>query len=251
MNNANIIGLLLLDKPKGVTSFKAITKLKLLLNLSKVGHCGTLDPNATGLLLVLVGIATKFQYQLTQTNKVYFCSFILGITSTTDDVTGIIIRKEHVSNIDIKKMKKIFSMFEGNILQIPPMYSAVKYHGKKLYEFARHNVSVQRMAKRITIYKIDFLSCSANIVYIKVNCSKGTYIRSLVRDIGKIYGCGAVVKDLRRYSIGQFTVKDALTFQIFNNNTSKLIHKNEKYFITYNTLLTWRKNKYFEQDKIY
>jgi tRNA pseudouridine55 synthase len=232
-----ISGLLLLDKPKGLTSFKTIHKLKTFLHLPKVGHCGTLDPHATGLLLVLIGISTKFQYRLTQEKKVYLCSLILGITSNTDDVSGTIIHKKYISNVNIKQIKSILNMLEGTYLQIPPMYSAIKYNGKKLYEFARNNIPIKRRARRITIYKIDLLSYNINILHIRVYCSKGTYIRSLVRDIGQIYGSGAVVKDLRREKIGNFDVKNALSFQLINNNSKMITYK--KYLITHDTLLKW------------
>jgi tRNA pseudouridine55 synthase len=246
MNNTNISGLLLLDKPKGITSFRAITKLKTVLCLPKVGHCGTLDPDATGLLLVVIGNSTKFQYELTQSSKVYLCSFILGVTSSTNDLSGTITWRQYISNVNIKQLNITLKTFEGTFLQIPPMYSAVKYNGRKLYEFARNNITIKRKARKITIYKINLLAYSANIIYIRVYCSKGTYIRSLVRDIGKIYGCGAVVKTLRRERIGKFDVKNAVTFQILNNNSSIIY---DKYFITYEALSTLSKHKWFEDDQ--
>ncbi|MDR0890754.1 MAG: tRNA pseudouridine(55) synthase TruB [Endomicrobium sp.] len=235
----DISGLILLDKPKGITSFEAITKLKNLLNIQKVGHCGTLDPNATGLLLVVLGHATKVQYDLQKTNKVYLCSFILGLTSDTNDLSGIVTFKQSIKYINIEKLMNIFTKFEGDTLQLPPMYSAVKYHGKKLCDLARRNITVARIPRPITIKKIELITYSLNTIYIRVSCSKGTYIRGLIRDIGHLYGCGAVVKDLRREKVGIFDVKNALTFKMFDNNINNLSKKN---FIAYDVLMKYVSN---------
>jgi tRNA pseudouridine55 synthase len=213
----NISGMLLLDKPTGITSFKAVHKIKKILNVKKTGHCGTLDPQATGLLLVLVGKATKLQDKFTKKDKVYSSSFLLGAVTDTGDLDGNIISQKSLSGINIKKIKEASQKFIGGISQVPPMYSALKHKGKKLYELARQGIEVERKPRKIIIKEFDIISYHNGVVNVMVSCSSGTYIRILAQDLGDVLGCGATVKTLRREQIDIFDVKNALKYEYCDN----------------------------------
>ncbi|MDR3275180.1 MAG: tRNA pseudouridine(55) synthase TruB [Endomicrobium sp.] len=210
-------GLLLLDKPPGITSFKAAHKIKKVLNVKKTGHCGTLDLAASGLLLILIDKATKLQDKFMKKDKVYTSSFFLGTVTDSGDLDGNVISKMDIMNINIDKIKKAAKTFEGEISQIPPMHSALKYKGKKLYELARQGIEVERSPRKITIEQFNVLSYNGGIVKVTIKCSSGTYIRTLAYDLGNILGCGAAVKTLRREKIDIFDVKDALKFEDTDN----------------------------------
>ncbi len=209
----NIDGLLLLDKAFGITSFEAVHKIKKVLNVEKTGHSGTLDPAATGLLLVLVGKATKLQAKFMKKDKVYLSSFLLGVVTDSGDLDGSVISENSISNINIEKIRETVKMFEGEISQIPPMYSALKYNGKKLCELARQGIEVERKPRKVTIKKFEVFSFDEGIVKVKIECSSGTYIRTLAQDLGNVLKCGATVKTLRREKIDIFDIKDALRFK--------------------------------------
>ncbi|GMO52098.1 MAG: hypothetical protein Ta2C_02280 [Candidatus Endomicrobiellum trichonymphae] len=220
----NIDGLLLLDKPFGITSFDAVYKIKKVLNVEKTGHCGTLDPASTGLLLVLMGKATKLQAKFMKKDKVYLSSFLLGMVTNSGDLDGKVISENSVLNINIEKIKKMVEMFEGEIFQIPPMYSALKYNGKKLCELARQGIEVERKPRKVTIKKFEVLSYDGDIVKVRIECSSGTYIRTLAQDLGNVLKCGATVKTLRREKIDIFDIKDALRFKD-TDSADKIIKK--------------------------
>ncbi|MDR3307134.1 MAG: tRNA pseudouridine(55) synthase TruB [Endomicrobium sp.] len=209
----DISGIALIDKPSGITSFKAVHKIKKVLNVKKTGHCGTLDPSATGLLLVLIGKATKLQAKFMKKDKVYTSSFILGTVTDTGDLDGNVISQKDSSDINIEKIKEAAKCFIGEISQIPPMYSALKYKGKRLYELARQGVEIERQPRKIVINEFDIISYCNGIVNVRVSCSSGTYIRTLAQDLGNVLGCGATVKTLRRERIDGFDVKDALKYE--------------------------------------
>jgi tRNA pseudouridine55 synthase len=211
--NEDISGLLLVDKPLGITSFKTARKIKKVLNVKKTGHCGTLDPAATGLLLVLVGKATKLQDNFMKKDKVYLSSFLFGTVTDSGDLDGKIISKKSTQGISIEKIKQAAGTFTGDILQVPPMYSALKYKGKKFYEFARQGIEIERPSRKITVRQFNILSYRDNVAQVRVECSSGTYIRALAQDLGNILGCGATVIKLKREKIGIFDIKDALKFQ--------------------------------------
>jgi tRNA pseudouridine55 synthase len=216
-NYNGISGLLLLDKPSNITSFRATYKIKKILNVEKTGHCGTLDPLATGLLLVLIGKSTKLQYKFMKEDKVYLSSFIFGIVTDTGDLSGKIIYKKSVSNINFENIRKAIKAFKGEIFQIPPMYSALKNNGIKLYELARHGIEVERSPRKVIIKNFDLLSYGGNVAKVRIECSSGTYIRALARSLGDVLGCGATVGALRREKVGVFNVKDALGFEYVEN----------------------------------
>ena len=203
-------GILLIDKEKGYTSHDVVAKLKGILGQKKIGHTGTLDPDATGVLPVLVGKATKLSDMLTAENKVYDAVLCLGITTDTQDCGGTVL-KERTVNASDDDIKAAILSFEGSYEQLPPMYSAIKVNGKKLYELARKSVTVERKPRRVSIEKIEIKDITPPFATIRVYCSKGTYIRTLCHDIGEKLGCGAAMKELRRIESGDFSVEDAVS----------------------------------------
>ena len=205
-------GIIVIDKPKDFTSFDVVAVMRRLTNQKKIGHAGTLDPMATGVLPILIGKATKVQSILPDETKEYVAEFKLGIKSDTQDITGNII-EETICNIKKEDLQKVLDNFIGNIKQIPPMYSAVKQNGKRLYDLARQGIEVERRERSIKIYKLELISFleKTQEAKILVGCSKGTYIRTLCVDIGDKLDCGAVLTSLRRTLACSFSIKDSIT----------------------------------------
>ncbi len=187
-----------------------VARLRGILHQRKIGHTGTLDPEATGVLPVVVGNATKLVELLTDKQKEYVAELTLGLTSDTEDIWGEILSENEVRCSE-KEVEAAVKSFMGDILQIPPMYSAIKVEGKKLYELARAGITVERKARPVTIYEIEIIKMDLPKLEIRVLCSKGTYIRTLCRDIGEKLGCGALMSSLKRTMSGQFTLENALT----------------------------------------
>lgn len=211
-NNFN--GLLLVNKPSGITSFKVVSIIRKTLKVKKVGHCGTLDPLAVGLMIVLVGkSATKQQDKFMKQDKVYYAKIKLGIKTDTGDLEGQIISQSDFSNITLEQIKSVCNSFIGETEQEPPMYSALKVNGKKLYELARKGITVERKKRKITIYNIDILSFNGNEIEIRVKCSSGTYIRVLAQDIGTKLKTDATLSFLRREQIGPFSLDNAVSLE--------------------------------------
>ena len=203
-------GFIILDKPAGITSFIGGAIVRRVTSEKKTGHTGTLDPMATGVLPVAVGNATRFIELLPSHDKGYRASFRLGTTTDTLDITGTVLTTN--DNIpDEETVKKAISHFTGEIEQLPPMYSAIKKDGKRLYELARQGIEVEREKRIVTIYNCDFVSYENGEYTIDVKCSKGTYIRSLISDIGEMLGCGAVMTALRRTLSNGFSIDEAHT----------------------------------------
>lgn len=205
-----IDGFINIYKEQGYTSFDVVAKLRGILKQKKIGHTGTLDPMAEGVLLVCLGSATKMCELLTEKNKTYTCTMLLGKTSDTEDVTG---KLTDVTDIypDEQTVIETVMSFVGDYMQIPPMYSAIKVNGKKLYELARAGQVIERQPRPVTIHSIQILSTDLPRVTFDVSCSKGTYIRSLCRDIGEKLGCGAVMERLIRTEVKGFTIEESLT----------------------------------------
>lgn len=205
-----IDGFINIYKEQGYTSFDVVAKLRGILKQKKIGHTGTLDPMAEGVLLVCLGSATKMCDLLTEKNKTYTCTMLLGKTSDTEDVTG---KLTDVTDIypDEQTVIETVMSFVGDYMQIPPMYSAIKVNGKKLYELARAGQVIERQPRPVTIHSIQILSTDLPRVTFDVSCSKGTYIRSLCRDIGEKLGCGAVMERLIRTEVKGFTIEESLT----------------------------------------
>ena len=204
-------GFIILDKPEGITSFIGGAIVRRVTGEKKTGHTGTLDPMATGVLPVAVGgNATRFIELLPSHDKGYRASFRLGTTTDTLDITGEVLTTSDAIPSE-EEVKKAISRFVGEIEQLPPMYSAIKKDGKRLYELARQGIEVEREKRTITIYNCDFVSYENGEYTIDVKCSKGTYIRSLISDIGEMLGCGAVMTALRRTLSNGFSIEDAHT----------------------------------------
>ena len=206
-------GVLLLDKPLGVSSNTALQMARRLFNAAKAGHTGTLDPLATGLLPLCFGEATKFAGELLNADKAYRATLRLGITTDTADAEGTVLEQREVKVIEAE-IYKVLEQFCGDIEQIPPMHSALKRDGKPLYEYARQGIEVKRQPRKITIHKIELLTFDGVDAVIDVDCSKGTYIRTLAADIGEVLGCGAHLAALRRTRVAGLRVEDALTLDM-------------------------------------
>jgi tRNA pseudouridine55 synthase len=207
-----IDGVFLLDKPLGFSSNQALKKIQWLFNAKKAGHTGTLDPMASGLLPICLGEATKFSHRLLDANKSYIAIIHLGVTTSTGDQEGEVVSEKKVA-LNEAQLKDTLKKFIGDITQIPPMYSALKFAGKPLYEYAREGIEIERKSRLIKIYDIKLISIEESIITIEVECSKGTYIRTLAEDIGKTLGCGAHLKGLTRTQTGNFKLSDALTIE--------------------------------------
>ena len=182
-------GILNINKPEGITSFDVIRKLKRITGRVKIGHAGTLDPMATGVLPVCIGKATKSIDYIMNESKIYRTVFKLGVSTDTYDREGKVVSTADSSLITLEDINKILPNFRGVIKQIPPMYSALKVQGKRLYEMAREGIEIDRIPREVTIYSLELLSYSHPFLELRICCSKGTYIRSLCRDIGESLGC--------------------------------------------------------------
>ena len=203
-------GIIVVHKEKGFTSFDVVAKLRGILKQKKIGHTGTLDPDATGVLPVCLGCATKLCDMLTDTTKVYEAELLLGVTTDTQDTSGAILEERDVL-VSEEQVRTAIASFIGEQKQIPPMYSALKVDGKKLYELAREGKTVERRARDITIENIEILEVSLPKVRMVVTCSKGTYIRTLCNDIGEKLGCGGAMASLIRRKTAGFTLEEAKT----------------------------------------
>lgn len=201
---------LLIDKPLYWTSFDVIKKIRHLIRIKKVGHAGTLDPLATGLLIVCTGKFTKRINEYMAKEKEYTGTFTLGATTATYDAESEPVPNGSYENINIQNLEKIAETFTGNIMQVPPAHSAIKKNGKRAYTLARQGEEVQLEPRSIIIYSFLITQYETPIVHFKVTCSTGTYIRSLANDFGKALGCGAYLSSLRRTRIGEFNVNDAV-----------------------------------------
>ncbi len=202
-------GIVIVDKPQGWTSQDVTAKLRGVFQTRRIGHGGTLDPMATGVLPVFAGRATRGVEFFEHAQKTYETVLQLGITTDTEDITGTVLEEKPV-NITSEQVEAVLSRFRGEIQQIPPMYSAIKIGGKKLYELARQGKEVERSPRAITVYTLDLLGMESSTLRLRVHCSKGTYIRTLCKDIGAALGCGGCMAALRRTAAGDYTQEDAI-----------------------------------------
>lgn len=226
-------GIIIIDKPTDWTSMDICAKLRGILKEKKIGHAGTLDPMATGVLPVFVGNATRAVEFAEKGDKEYVAGLRLGIVTNTQDTTGEILT-EHPVTVDRTAVASVLSRFVGEIDQIPPMFSAIKIGGKKLYEIARAGREVERAARRITIREIELLEQTADNEYLlRVRCSKGTYIRTLCHDIGAALGCGGCMSSLRRTMAAGFTLSDAVTLEQVQERGEALLSPTDLYFRDY------------------
>ena len=204
-------GVLLLDKPQGLSSNQALQQVRRLLQAQKAGHTGTLDPMATGLLPVCLGEATKFSAQLLEADKTYRTRVQLGVVTDTGDAEGVVVERHPVAPLSVTEIEHVLERFRGEIEQTPPMYSALKHQGRKLYELAREGKTVERAVRRVTVYDARLLAVEGTAFELEVRVSKGTYIRTLAEDIGRALGCGAHITALRRLATGPFGAEGMLT----------------------------------------
>lgn len=230
-------GILPLYKPAGMTSHDCVAKIRKILKMKKVGHTGTLDPEVTGVLPICIGRATKVAQYMSDYSKTYEGEVTLGFSTTTEDFTGEVVKTKKVEvRISMEELEKVIAKFTGEIEQIPPMYSAVKVNGKKLYEYARAGQQVERPRRKIEVYHLTILGepIYANDMFsfsFRVNCSKGTYVRTLAVDIGQALGYPAHMSALTRTASGPFVKEDCLTFEkieqlVAEGNISSFLLKN-------------------------
>lgn len=205
----DITGIILLDKRTGVSSNQALQEVRRLLNANKAGHTGSLDPLATGLLPLCFGEATKVSSFMLDDDKCYQVKIQLGVITDTGDLEGTVLEQRPTPEYSASEISACLQQFTGSIAQVPPMYSALKFHGKKLYELARAGITVEREPRKVEIYRLHLLAYQEQCLYLEVFCSKGTYIRSLAEDIGFYLGCGASVAELRRTKAGSYTIAGA------------------------------------------
>ena len=206
-------GVLYINKEKGFTSHDVVAKLRGIVGQKKIGHTGTLDPDATGVLPVCLGKATKLCDMLTDKDKTYETVMLLGKTTDTQDISGEILSEGSLDEIDNEAVIKCIGEFVGDYMQVPPMYSALKVNGKKLYELARQGIEVERKARPLVIHEIKIIDVDLPRVRMEVFCSKGTYIRTLCHDIGQKLGCGACMEELIRTKVSRFELADSLTLK--------------------------------------
>ena len=201
----SVNGILLLDKPPGFTSNGALQRVKRLYSAKKAGHTGSLDPIATGMLPICFGEATKFSQFLLDSDKIYYVVATLGVRTTTGDTEGEVVETLPLINITRERIETIMQTFLGETDQIPPMFSAIKVQGQALYELARRGIEIERKPRKIKIFSLTLEDLQTDAFSLRVHCSKGTYVRTLVEDIGRLLGCGAHVKELRREMVMPYT----------------------------------------------
>ena len=205
-------GIVIIDKPEGWTSQDVVSKLRGVLHTKRIGHGGTLDPMATGVLPVFVGRATRAVEFFEHAEKTYETVLRLGITTDTEDISGTVL-SEQDAFVTGAKLEQVLEKFRGEILQVPPMYSALKVGGQKLVDLARKGREVERKPRPVTIHELTLLSMEADGIHLRVRCSKGTYIRTLCKDIGQALGCGGCMASLRRVTAGEYTIAEAVPLE--------------------------------------
>ena len=206
-------GIVIVDKPQGWTSQDVTARLRRVFNTRRIGHGGTLDPMATGVLPVFVGRATRGVEFFEHAEKVYETVLKPGITTDTEDITGTVLTEQDAF-VTGEMLEEVLEKFRGDIMQVPPMYSALKVNGQKLYDLARKGKEVERQPRPITIHELTLLGMEAEGIRLRVRCSKGTYIRTLCKDIGQALGCGGCMAALRRVAAGEYTAQEAVPLQV-------------------------------------
>ncbi|WP_051920437.1 tRNA pseudouridine(55) synthase TruB [Thermodesulfobacterium hydrogeniphilum] len=230
--NKQLNGILVIDKPKGLTSTEALEEVKKILKVKKAGHGGTLDPIATGVLPVFLGKATKVAQIFLEGDKVYKGEFQLGITTLTYDITGEVVAKYNVPDISVEDLQKIANTFIGEIEQVPPPFSAAKYRGRPLYKYARDGLLIPKEPKKIKIYEFKILEKKDNFVKFYLSCSKGTYVRALIHNLGEKLECGAVLSSLRRVKKSVFSIEKAITLEDLKSILKEDPKKIQNYIIS-------------------
>jgi tRNA pseudouridine55 synthase len=210
-------GILNLDKPRGMTSHEAVAAVRRILGIKAVGHTGTLDPEASGILVLCLGEATQFARFFENLEKTYWTVLQLGIRTDTQDATGTVTHQQEVPPLTPAQLHDVLARFQGALQQVPPMYSAVKYRGQRLYRLARQGKTVPRQAREIFVRQLELLDQRATQITLSITCSKGTYIRTLGEDIGLALGCGAHVLHLQRCRVGHFSLQGAYSLDVLQH----------------------------------
>lgn len=230
-------GIIIIDKPQDWTSMDVCAKLRGIFHERRIGHAGTLDPMATGVLPVFVGRATRAVEFASESEKEYVAGLRLGVETNTQDTTGTVLAKRPVS-VSQAELEQVLGQFRGEILQIPPMYSAIKIQGKKLYELARKGQEVARKPRSVTIYELELVDQVSETDYVlRCRCSKGTYVRTLCHDIGRSLGCGGAMYSLRRTMAAGFTLDDAVTLADVQRQGEELLLRTDSLFHQHPILL--------------
>ena len=206
-----VSGILNIDKPKGMTSHDVVNQVRRLAHERRVGHAGTLDPMATGVLIVCLGKATRLVEYLADSDKSYLATIVFGVTTDTWDAEGKVLTRSDGQNLKLDDIENILPSFLGRIEQIPPMYSALKHKGQPLYRLARHGLEVERAPRRVEIYALQIVRWQAPELVLRVDCSKGTYIRTLAHDLGQAARVGAHLSALKRLAVGRFRIEEAVS----------------------------------------
>jgi len=211
-------GIIIVDKPDGMTSHDVVACVRKKFKMRRVGHAGTLDPLATGVLVLLLGKATKLFTKFVDFDKAYRATLILGVKTTSADTQGEIINRAPYDHITLQQVEEVFKKFDGDIEQIPPMVSAVKVKGRKLYQLARKGIEIERKARPIRIDCLKIEEFSPPKIRFYLECSKGTYVRQLADDVGTLLGCGACVSQIQRTKVGAYLIEDAVNLEDLNES---------------------------------
>ncbi|HBG60870.1 MAG: tRNA pseudouridine(55) synthase TruB [Omnitrophica WOR_2 bacterium GWF2_38_59] len=211
-------GIVVINKPNGITSHDVVDRIRRKFRMKRVGHAGTLDPLATGVLVLLLGKSTKLFDRFVDFDKAYRATMILGTKTISADTEGEIIETKAFSHITEGQIKEVFERFQGDIEQLPPMVSAVKIGGKKLYEMARKGVNIERKPRNVRIDRLDIEEIDFPDVRFYMECSKGTYVRQLADDVGDALGCGACISQIQRTKVGPFNIEEAVTIEDLNED---------------------------------
>ena len=233
-------GIVNVYKEKGYTSFDVVAKMRGIFHQKKIGHTGTLDPDAEGVLPVCLGNATKVCELLTDKDKEYEAELLLGVVTDTQDISGEVLSEREVT-VSEAEVREVILAFQGEYLQVPPMYSALKVNGQKLCDLARQGITVERKARPVTIHEIEILDVKLPVVRMRVHCSKGTYIRTLCQDIGEKLGCGGCMQSLLRTRVSEFRIEDALRLSEIEETLKKgeadFVHSVDSVFLKYPRLV--------------
>lgn len=211
-------GIVVVDKPSGITSHDVVARVRRRFNMKRVGHAGTLDPLATGVLIVLVGKGTKLFDRFVGFDKAYEAVLRLGLKTHSADIQGDVLEEKAFAHVTRTEVESTFSRFTGDIEQVPPMVSAVKHKGERLYRLARQGIQVERASRKVRIDALRLLDFSLPFVRFQMDCSKGTYVRQLAEDVGAFLGCGACITEIRRTKVGPFTIDQAVTLEVLDES---------------------------------
>jgi len=222
-------GIMIVNKPMGMTSHDVVARVRKKFGIKRVGHAGTLDPLATGVLVILLGKATRLFEKFVGMDKAYRATLILGTATNSADIEGKIIEQRSFDHITEEDVAVVFKKFRGAIDQVPPMVSAVKIKGKKLYELARAGIEVERKPRAVTIYRLELQSFKKPEVSFVLECSKGTYVRQLAEDVGKALGCGACITQIERTKVGPFAIEESISLDAINESHIRHWKNQESY----------------------